>query len=107
MPTRSTDDRRVVNGGRYGLIDASTSNMKNSQFVSAHVRGHWCAARNRHFMEFLADHARDGKKVGWFACDNMSRIPLVVDAWSHRARTVLAPRDPGQPLDISYLALPF
>ena len=34
-------------------------------------------------MEFLADRARDGKKVGWFACDNMSRIPLVVDACSH------------------------
>ena len=80
--SRTTCVRTVRAGGRYNLIDSSTTVVKNSQFVSDHVRGHWCASRIRVAMELAADLHSQGHKVAWWAIDNMARIPLIVDATS-------------------------
>ena len=80
--SRTTCVRTVRAGGRYNLIDSSATVVKNSQFVSSHVRGHWCASRIRVAMELAADLHNQGHKVAWWAIDNMARIPLIVDATS-------------------------
>ena len=84
-PSRSNDMRAIHNGGRYGLIAASTGTVRNSQFVSDHVRGYNLTCRNRDAMECMGEIASlyGASKVAWLSADGMSCTPLIVDANSH------------------------
>jgi hypothetical protein len=80
---RVTDARKVRDGGRYGILDVTTTQVKNNQFVTPHVRGRWCAAKNRNLKELATDLTRRGIKAVYASLDNLARTPVVIDAASH------------------------
>ena len=82
-PSRSTDSRPVRDGGRYSLLEVSTFQVNNDQFVTPHPRGRWCAANNRNLKEWLTDLHLKGHNVWYVSWDGLARTPLVVDAYSH------------------------
>lgn len=84
-PTRMTDNRSLMEGGRHNLIDASTSRVRNSQLVKPHARGAWCAANIRSVNELAVDLSLRPRPIRMtlFAMDDLARFPLVVDAGSH------------------------
>ena len=81
---RVTDRRSIREGGRYQLLDTSTTTVRNSQFVSPHSRGQWCAAQVRDVHECFAQWEYElGEKCILIPIDNMAKLPCVVDATSH------------------------
>ena len=82
--SRLIDCRSVREGGRYSLLDTSTTKVRNSQLVTPHVRGPWCASKVQDCHENLNYwQDRRGFKCMFFAIDDMSRFPVIIDALSH------------------------
>ena len=82
QPARVTDTRSVHDGGRHGVMDVSTTKVKNNQFVTPHVRGIWCAAKARNWKERITDFHLRGWLVAYYSLDNLARTPCIVDAAS-------------------------
>ena len=60
---RVTDRRSVRDGGRHSFLDASTTTVRNSQFVNPHVRGQWCAAQVRDLHEAFSERSHRLKET--------------------------------------------
>ena len=82
---RSTDVRPIRDGGRYNLIDASTTKVRNSQFVKPHARGPWCVSKIRYVEDLSVDLSLRPCPIilRIFAVDNLAKLPTIMDAASH------------------------
>ena len=81
---RVTDRWSARDGGRHSFLDASTTTVRNSQFVNPHVRGQWCAAQVRDLHEAFSDRSHRLKETCvCIAIDTLVKLPCVIDATIH------------------------
>lgn len=83
---RKSDHRSIRDGGRYGMLETSTTKVRNNQFCTPHPRGRWCSSQVRDSHELLSDLTRVGNNeyvCAFFAVDDLARFPQVIDACSH------------------------